>query len=143
MDLIDEQDVVFIEVGEQGGQVAGLFDGGAAGDPDIDPHFRRNDLREGGFAQAGGAVQQDVVQRLPTQARGLHKYRQVFLDLLLPDIFLQRVRAKGIFVIPVAWGHLGCDKAVFEVHFVFRLLASIEHSAFSSLCGVGRLGWVF
>lgn len=74
-----------------------------------------------------------MVQRLPAQARRLHKDREIFLDLLLTDVFLQRIRAKGIFVIPVAFGHLRGDKAVFQVHFVFWLFASIEHGVISSL----------
>lgn len=74
-----------------------------------------------------------MIQRLPAQARRLHEDRQVFLDLLLPDVFLQRVRAQGKLIIPVVFGHLRGDKAVFQVHLVFRLFASIEHGVISSL----------
>ena len=133
VDLIDEEDIIFIEVGQQGSQIARFFDGRTAGNTDIDPHFRRDDLRKGGFAQAGGAVKQHMVQRLPAQARRLHKDREIFLDLLLPDVFLQRVRAQGKLIIPVVFGHLRGDKAVFQVHLVFRLFASIEHGVISSL----------
>ena len=65
MNLVYKEDVVLRQIGEQRGQIAGLLDGGAGGDADIDPHLVGNDAAEGGFAQAGRAVKQNVVQGSP------------------------------------------------------------------------------
>ena len=43
MDLVDKQDVPFIQVRQQCRQVAGLFDRGAGGDTDLRPHGVGND----------------------------------------------------------------------------------------------------
>ena len=64
MNLVYKEDVVLRQIGEQRGQIAGLLNGGAGGDADIDPHLVGNDAAEGGFAQAGRAVKQNVVQGL-------------------------------------------------------------------------------
>ena len=53
MNLVYKEDVVLRQIGEQRGQIAGLLNGGAGGDADIDPHLVGNDAAEGGFAQAG------------------------------------------------------------------------------------------
>ena len=40
VDLIDEQHIALLQVGQQGGKVAGLFNGRAAGDADLHPPSR-------------------------------------------------------------------------------------------------------
>src|SRR5699024_1732654 len=89
VDLVDEQHVPFLQVGQQGGQVPRLFDGGAAGDPDLDPHLVGDDAGQGGLAQAGRAVQQDVVHGLAPAAGRLQIDLEVLLDLFLPDVIFQ------------------------------------------------------
>ena len=88
MDLIHEQDIVFRQIGEQGRQIAGLFDGRAGGDADVDPHLVGNDVGEGGLTQAGRAVEQHVVQRLVPHFGSLDKDLQVALGLGLADVFV-------------------------------------------------------
>ncbi len=80
MNLIDEQHVAFFEIGEQTGEVAGFFDGGAAGVFQIRSHRLGNDIRQRGFAEAGRAVEQDVIKRFPAMLGGLHGDFQAFLD---------------------------------------------------------------
>ena len=43
VDLIDEEDVPLVDVGEDGGQVAGSLDGRSAGGVDVDPELARDD----------------------------------------------------------------------------------------------------
>ena len=89
MDLVDEQDVVFVEIGQQGRQILGLFDGRAGGLAEGDAHFVCDDGCQGGLAQAGRAVEDHVVQRLVAPLGALNENGQVPLDLLLADVFGQ------------------------------------------------------
>ena len=88
MDLIHEQDVVLRQIGEQGGQIAGLFNGRTGGDADVDPHLVGDDVGQGGLAQTRRAVEQHVVQGLIAHLGGLDKDLQVALGLLLADVFI-------------------------------------------------------
>ena len=98
VDLVDEEDVPLLQVGQQGGQVPRLFDGRARGDPDLHPHLVGDDAGEGGLAQAGRAVEQDMVHRLAPAAGRLKVDLQVLLDLFLSDIVLEMLRAEVVFL---------------------------------------------
>ena len=89
MDLVHKEDVILVEVGEQRRQVPRLLNGGAGGDADVDPHLVGYDAREGGLAQARGAVEQDMVQGLTAHFGRLDEHLQVGLGLLLPDVLPQ------------------------------------------------------
>ena len=69
MDLIDEQDVALIEVGQDRGQVARPLDGRTAGGVDVHAELAGDDVGERRLAQAGRAVEQDVVGRFLALAR--------------------------------------------------------------------------
>ena len=64
VDFIDEEDILAAEVGQDGRQVAGALDGRAGGGLDVDAHLGGDDVGQGGLAQAGRPVEQDVVDRL-------------------------------------------------------------------------------
>jgi hypothetical protein len=70
VDLVDEQDVALLEVGEQAGEVAGLLDDGAGGDAHVAAELVAEDEGEGGLAEAGRAGEQDVVERLAAALGG-------------------------------------------------------------------------
>ena len=70
VDLVDEQHVAGLQVGQDRGQVAGALDHRAGGGAEADAQLARDDLRQRGLAEAGRAVQQHVVQRLAAGARG-------------------------------------------------------------------------
>ena len=89
MDLVHEQDVVLIEVCQQRRQIAGLLDGRAGGDADIDAHLLSDDTGQRGLSQTRRAVEQHMIQSLRAAAGGLDEDGQVLLGLLLPDIFHQ------------------------------------------------------
>ena len=93
MDLVDEQDVALVERGEDRGEVAGPLDGRARGVADVDAELAGDDRREGRLAEAGRAVQQDVVGRLSPALRRLEQHRQVRLDLALADVLAERLGA--------------------------------------------------
>ena len=95
VNLVDEEDVVLLEVGEDGGHVAGALDGGAGGDADVHPHLGRDDVGERGLAESGRPVEEDVVERLLALLRGEDADAEVVLDLLLPDVLLERAGAQA------------------------------------------------
>ena len=83
MDFVDEQDVAFVEVGEQTGEVARLFDDRPAGGLEIRAHRFGDDVSEGGFAQTGRAAEQDMVECLAALFGGGDGDFKPFLDLRL------------------------------------------------------------
>ena len=95
VDLVDEQDVALLERGEDRGQVAGPLDGRARGVFDVDAQLARDDRGQGRLAQAGRAVQEDVVGGLSPAPGRLEQDRQVRLDLALADVFVERARPEG------------------------------------------------
>ena len=72
VDFVDKQHVACGQIGENGGQIPRALNGGAAGDSNIVAHFRGDNARQGGFAQAGRAVEQNMIQRLLPGQGGLH-----------------------------------------------------------------------
>ena len=97
MDLVHEEDVPLVEVGEHGHQVPGLFDGGAGGDAHVHAHLVGDDGGQGGLAQARGPVEQHVVQGLVTQLCGIDEDLQIALGLLLADVLGEGTGPEGAF----------------------------------------------
>ena len=97
MDLVDKQNVIFIEIGQQGSKIACLFDGRTGGDADVDTHLVGNDTGQGGLTQTGRAVQQGVIQRFTPAAGGLNVNGQVALGLFLTGIIGKQLGAQSDF----------------------------------------------
>ena len=97
VDLVDEEHVALVEVGEDGGEVAPALDGGAGRETDLHPQFGGDDVRQRGLAEAGRAVQQDVVERLPAHFGGGDVDGQILFDLFLPDVVGHGFGAQGVF----------------------------------------------
>ncbi len=95
VDLVDEQHVAGLQVGQDGGQVAGALDDRAGGGAEADAEFAGDDLGQGGLAEARRAVQQHVVQRLAAGAGGLDEDGEVLPAGALADEFGQRLRAQA------------------------------------------------
>ncbi len=102
VDFVDEQHVPGLEVGEDRGEVAGALDDRAGGGAEADAEFAGDDLGERGLAEAGRAVQQDMVQRFAAGAGGLDEDGEVFAGGALADEFRKRLRPErgfgGVFV---------------------------------------------
>ena len=77
VDLVDEQDIPGLEVCQDCGEVAGALDHRPGGGAEPDAQFAGDDLRQRGLAEARGAVQQHVVQRLAAAAGGLDEDGEV------------------------------------------------------------------
>ena len=87
MDLVDEQNIVGFEVGEQRREIARPLQHRTRGLAQIDAHLLGDDVRQRGLAQPRRAEQQHMVERLAPMARGLDEDFELTADLLLADVF--------------------------------------------------------
>ena len=101
MDLVNEQHVAVRQIGQNAGQVAGPFDGRAAGDADVLPHFSGDNARQRSLAQSGRAVKEDMIQRFPAFQRRFNGNMQVLLHTFLHDILPQGLWPQALFLLVV------------------------------------------
>ena len=87
--LVDEQYVLRLQVGEDGGQVPHLGDDRTRGGAETHPQFAGDDLRKGRLAQSWRTVEEDVIEGLAAGAGGRDEYVQVFARLPLADEFVE------------------------------------------------------
>ena len=92
MNLVDEEDVALLQIGEQRREIAGLGDHRARGGAEIDAELARHDLSERGLAEARGSGEQHVVERLAAAARRLDEDPEIGADLGLADELGERLR---------------------------------------------------
>jgi len=109
--FVDEQDVARAQVGEDGGQVAGALDGWPGGNFDVHPHLVRQHVRECGLAEAGRTVKQAVVERLTAHLGRRDEDGQVLFHLVLPDQFVEFLRAEGVINL-IIWAAFGGYDAI-------------------------------
>ena len=95
MDLVDEQHVPRLQVGQNGREVPGPLDHRARRGTEPHPQLAADDLRQGGLAQPRRPMQQHVIQRLGSGTGGLDKHRQVLAGGFLPHELRQGLRAGG------------------------------------------------
>ena len=69
MDLVDEQHVARLEIGEERRQIAGALDDRAGGRAEADAQLARDDLRQGRLAEARRPEQQHMIERLAARLR--------------------------------------------------------------------------
>ena len=121
VDFVDEQDVVGLQVCQDRGEVAGVVEDEPGGRADAAAHFFGDDVRDGGFAQAGRAVEDGVVQGFAAALRGLDADPQRFFHALLAGVFVQGLRAQGAFGVLFFFEEVVGDDAVFHAGVGFRL----------------------
>ena len=92
VDLVDEEDVAVLQVGEQRGEVAGLGDDRAGGGAEADAQLARHDLGERGLAEARRPREQHVVERVAARLGRLDEHLEVGARLLLADELAQQLR---------------------------------------------------
>ena len=115
VDLIHEEDVPLIEVGQKRRQVAGLLDGGTGGDADAGPHLLGNDPGEGRFAEARGAMEQNMIQGLVPSLGRLDEDGELFPCPLLADILRKGLGPEGGFLGVLRQESLGHDGILVDV----------------------------
>ena len=115
MDLVDEQHVAVVELGEDGGQVAGPLERRTRRDVDPDAHLGGDDAGQAGLAQARRAGEQQVVGGLTPPAGGLQHDREVLLQLGLADELLEAPGPQPGFLGLLAVGGLGLEQLLTHV----------------------------
>ena len=95
MHLVDEEDIELLQAGQDRGEIARTFDRRTGGDAHGDTHFGGDDVGECGLAEAGRAVEEDVVERFFAFGGGLDGDAEVVLELLLADELIKATRPKG------------------------------------------------
>ena len=88
MDFVNEEDIAVLKVGENGGEVAGAFNGRTGGDTKIGAHFAGNDAGHGGFTETRRSVEKDVIKdgAVGTLFDGVYSELEVGFEVFLPDI---------------------------------------------------------
>src|SRR5262245_41517531 len=95
VDLVDEEDIVRLEVGQDRGEVARALEHRTRRLPEVHSHLARDDVRERRLAEARRAEEQHVVERLAPRACRLDEDRELPADLLLPDVLGKLARAEA------------------------------------------------
>ncbi len=111
MDLVDEEDVAILEIGEQGGEIAGLGDDRARRGPEADSELAGDDLGERRLAEAGRAEEEDMVERVAAALRRLDEDPKIFPRRFLADEIVERLGTQsGVDVLRAAlWGGKAVD----------------------------------
>lgn len=91
MYLIDEEDVAFLEVGEDGGEIPCTVDGGTRGRAYLDAHLVCDDAGERRLAEARWPREEQVVECLATHACGLDENGEIVLDTTLAKVIVERL----------------------------------------------------
>ncbi len=95
VDLVDEQHVARLQVGEDRSEIAGPLDDRPGGQPEAHTQLGRHDLRQRRLAQPRRPGEQDMVERVAAGARGLDEHGEVGAQLGLTDELHQPPRAAG------------------------------------------------
>jgi len=111
VDLVDEEDLSALEVGQDGGQVARPLEDGTGGRTDRDLELVGDDVRERRLAEAGRPVKQDVVEDVAPRPRGGNLHAQVLADRFLADVLVERARPERRLDDEVVLDGLGRDGA--------------------------------
>ena len=104
MNLVDEQDVARLEIGELPREIARLADDRARGRTKIDAELARDDLRERRLAEAGRPDEQHVIERLAARFRGLDEDVEVLARRFLAGEIGEELRANGSLVLGTLLG---------------------------------------
>lgn len=120
VDLVDEQHVAGLQVGEHGGQVAGTLQHRAGGGLQPHAHLGGDDVGERGLAKTGRAEHQRVIEALVTSTSGADEDFQLLTHAGLADVLGQRLGADRVIDATLTLALLGGDQAI--------ILHHVEHS---------------
>src|SRR4029453_3933804 len=92
MDLVDEENVALLEIGQEGRKIAGAGDHRAGGGAEIHRELSPHDLGKRGLAQPRRAGKQDMVERLVAGPGGSDEHLEIGTRLGLADEVAQTLR---------------------------------------------------
>ncbi len=114
VDLVDEEHVALLEIGQQRGEIARLGDHRPRGGAESHAKLARDDLRERRLAEPGWTEEQHMVHRLAARLGGADEHAQILARRLLADEIVERLGAqRGVDVFGRAGGG---DQAVWLGH---------------------------
>jgi len=93
MDFVKEENFLFFEGGEDGGEVAFAIEQRASAGLDGNIEFVGDDLGERGFAEARRTIEKNMIEGFAAGARGFDGDGDVFLDAFLADVFVEALGA--------------------------------------------------
>ena len=94
VDFVDEEDLACLNVCENAGEVEFFLEDGGGGLFEGDFEFLGDELGEGGFAEAGGAVEKNVIHGIAALAGGFDGDGEIFLELGLAGEIGEAARAE-------------------------------------------------
>ncbi len=97
VDLVDEQHIARLQIGQDGGQVAGLLNDRAGGCAETHAEFAGHDLGKGCLAEARWPVQQHMVQSFAAGTGRFDEDGEVLPAAFLADEVGQDLRAEACF----------------------------------------------
>ena len=95
--LVNEEDVPFFQIGEDGGKVCGTLNRRAGRHPYLRSEFVGYDVRKRGLSKPRRSVKQDVVECLSPRLRRRDVNFEVVFYLVLSDIVRHTLRAQRTF----------------------------------------------
>ncbi len=101
VDLVDEEHRVLLEIGQHAGEIAGPLDHRSGSGANGDAHLVADDVGQRRLPQPRRTVQQHVIERLATAARGRNRHVQVVAETVLPDVLVERSRTQSRLVLRV------------------------------------------
>ena len=115
VDLVDEEDLPALEIGEDRRQVARPLQdrsGGAAhGRAQLGP----DDVRQRRLPESRRAAEQHVIEHVAARARRRDLHAQVLADVILPDVLLERARTERRLDEEVVLERLADDRAAWTL----------------------------
>ena len=113
MDFVNKEDVVAFEVGQHRRKVTAFVEDGTGCLAQVHPQFGGDDVRHCGFAEAGRAEEQDVIQCFAARECRFDEDGHLRFQRALSDVFGEALGADGafdgLFVVTLAGA---VDKAV-------------------------------
>ena len=94
MDLINEEDIAFLQRGEDGCQIARVLNRRSRRQAQRTAHLVGNDHRQGGLAQSGRTRQKDVIGNFSPPDGGLEHQRELLAHHLLTNEVFKVARAQ-------------------------------------------------
>src|SRR5579862_3444030 len=105
VNLVDEQYVAILEIGQERREIAGLGDHRTGRATEIDAELARQNLRQSGLAETRRTDEQHVIERFTPPARRFDEYAEIFSRLFLADEFRKALRPQrafgGVLVAPL------------------------------------------
>ena len=89
MNLINKEDISFIQMGENAQKISPFLQGRAGCDGDVDTHLLSNNVSKRRLTKTGRRMKQDVIKWLAPFERRLNGYLKGLHHLGLANIFLQ------------------------------------------------------